>query len=202
MKHQLGGGVGMVERRSDHAVFLSNARALFPRPGRCRRRSRLVCHLTSCIAVLSAPLPVAARHLHRRRLGNPTVRYSPLSFRIDTTDHSNTSNIQDPPRIDKEPPNINEPPSQRHVDWRKVTSNHSLVASSSCIPVTIFRSSHSPTPLHIIELHIRMGQIETYPTEYLRPPLSLPHSRDTSTSSTRRTVIPTHFELWWSELER
>ncbi len=104
--------------------------------------------------MLSTPLAVAARH------GNPATLSSIADrrFRFNTTDYTllmYTSDIQNPTGSDEEPPNINEPPSQRHVDYRKVSSNCGLVGASSCTP-TIFRSflftaSFFFTPPRIIE---------------------------------------------------
>ncbi|PBK87609.1 hypothetical protein ARMGADRAFT_447334 [Armillaria gallica] len=79
--------------------------------------------------------PVAARHSHRRRLGNPPAR-SPIAdrrFRINATEYAKytllvyTSDIQNPTGIDEESRNINEAPSRRHIDYCKVFFNCGLV---------------------------------------------------------------------------
>ncbi|KAK0437701.1 hypothetical protein EV421DRAFT_1973859 [Armillaria borealis] len=109
----------------------------FSRPCRCRWRSRL--H------------EVAARHSHRRRLGNPPVRdESP----IDTTEYPNTSDIQNPTGIDL-----------------SRTSHH---------PRETPTTANFFTPPRIIRSHkesiARMGQTEAYfakdPNQSPVPPIS------------------------------
>lgn len=122
-----------------------------------------VCHSTSFTLNLMIlnPLPVAARHSQRKRLGNPPVCYElSCRFHIDTTNYPNTNDIS--PGIDL----------SRRISTSchpmSTIANFSSTAvsstSSSCSPAPSFPAS-SPTPIRIFEegnINARMGQIEAY----------------------------------------
>ncbi|KAK0430039.1 hypothetical protein EV421DRAFT_1861078 [Armillaria borealis] len=83
--------------------------------------------------------------------------------------------MQKPTGIDEEPPNINEPPSQRHIDYRKVFSNRGLVGAHNFLfvqPNDIPRLPfHCQLLLHVAphyryeEPNALIGQIEAYLAE-------------------------------------
>ncbi|PBK68162.1 hypothetical protein ARMSODRAFT_1019756 [Armillaria solidipes] len=88
-----------------------------------------------------------------------------------------TSDIQKPTGIDEEPPNINEPPSQRHIDYCKVSSNRGLVGAHNFLFEFMQPDYIPPLPFHCqLLLHVAphyrdeepnalMDQIEAYLAE-------------------------------------